>query len=158
MAYLIRAARLDDAEAIAAVRVQSWRDAYAHLLSAEFLAALDPTRGIGWLRSVIEGETSVVVAEVDGTVEGFAIAGPPTLDDPPRDLELGLIYQLPSLHGSGSGQALLDAVVADRPAYLWTAELNPRANAFYRRNGFEPDGTRKVEPEWENLAEIRMVR
>lgn len=158
MEFLIRAARVEDAEAIAEVRTQSWREAYAHLLSAEFLAALDPARGVGWLRSVIEGEASVVVAEVNGAVQGFAIAGPPTLDDPPRDLELGLIYQLPSLHGSGSGQALLDAVVADRPAYLWTAEDNPRANAFYRRNGFEPDGLRKLEPDWENLAEIRLVR
>ena len=62
------------------------------------------------------------------------------------------------MHGSGTGQALLDAAVGDRPAFLWTAEDNPRAQAFYRRNGFIADGARKIEPEWENLAEIRMVR
>ncbi|MCS6582511.1 GNAT family N-acetyltransferase [Curtobacterium citreum] len=37
-------------------------------------------------------------------------------------------------------QALLDTVLADRPASLWVAADNPRAHAFYRRNGFTPDG------------------
>ncbi len=59
---------------------------------------------------------------------------------------------------AGSGQALLDSAVADRSAFLWVAELNPRAIAFYRRNGFEADGAHTVSAEWENLAEIRMVR
>lgn len=40
----------------------------------------------------------------------------------------------------------------------WTAEDNPRARAFYARNGFTPDGARKVEPSWEDLAEVRLVR
>lgn len=72
--------------------------------------------------------------------------------------ELDMIYQLASMHGSGSGQALLDATIADAPAFLWTAELNPRAQAFYRRNGFEPDGAREVRADWESLVEIRLVR
>ncbi|PZE62480.1 GNAT family N-acetyltransferase [Curtobacterium sp. MCLR17_044] len=37
-------------------------------------------------------------------------------------------------------QALLDTVLADRPASLWVAADNLRAHAFYRRNGFTPDG------------------
>ena len=43
-------------------------------------------------------------------------------------------------------------------AFLWVAELNPRAIAFYRKNRFEPDGERTVSAERENLVEIRMVR
>ena len=156
--FLIRAARVDDAEAIAAVRTRSWRESYAHILSPEFLAALDPTAGVAGLRAAIGRGATMPVAEVDGEVRGFAIAGPAREDDAPRDLELNLIYQLASLHGSGSGQALLDSAIADRPAFLWVAELNPRAIAFYRRNGFEADGAAKVSAEWENLAEIRMVR
>jgi GNAT superfamily N-acetyltransferase len=68
------------------------------------------------------------------------------------------IYQYARAHGTGTGQALLEAAVGDRPAYLWTAEDNPRALAFYTRNGFIPDGTRKIIPDWENMAAIRMVR
>lgn len=158
MGLVIRAAHLDDAEAIAAVRAQSWRESYAGVLSAEFLAALNPSASVpAWQRAIERGAT-IAVAEVDGEVRGFATSGRPSEDEAPRDLELWLIYEVASMHGTGSGQALLDDVLGDQPAFLWVAELNPRAQAFYRRNGFEPDGGRKVTVEWENLAEIRMVR
>ena len=78
--------------------------------------------------------------------------------DGPRDLELWGIYLLAEYHGSGIGQALLDAAVGDRPASLWVAEDNPRARAFYSRNGFEPDGGRRVEEEWEHMVVVRLVR
>jgi len=64
-----------------------------------------------------------------------------------------------SAHGSGAGQALLHAAVGDSPAYLWAADDNPRAEAFYRRNGFDPDGG--VERQTFHGAEmvtVRMVR
>jgi hypothetical protein len=51
-----------------------------------------------------------------------------------------MIYVLRSADGSGAEQALLDAVLADRPASLWVAADNPRAHASYLRNGFRPDG------------------
>lgn len=154
----VRTAVPDDAERIADIRLTSWRETYAHLLSAEFLERMtsNPAR----IRASIEDGTPVVVAEIDGDVVGFACASTPFEDepDPPRDLQLWFIYQYARAHGSGTGQALLDAAVGDCPAFLWVAEGNPRAIAFYRRNGFTPDGTRKVAPDWENLAEIRMVR
>ncbi|MBN9239700.1 MAG: hypothetical protein BGO97_08375 [Micrococcales bacterium 70-64] len=157
MTILIRPAVRGDARAIGEVRVQGWRETYSHFLSAGLLDSLEPNEE-RW-RDVIElGLGTFVVAEVEGEVRGFAASGPPAEDDAPRDLELAMIYQLASMHGSGSGQALLDAVVGDSPAYLWTAELNPRAHAFYRRNGFIADGARKVAEQWEDLAEIRMVR
>ena len=118
------------------MRVQSWRESYAHFLSAEFLAAQDPADGVdGWRRTIESGQTTFFVSEVDGEVRGFALACPAREENPPREWVLG-----------------------DRPAYLWVAEENPRAIAFYRRNGFTPDGERKIEPEWDNLVEIRMVR
>lgn len=58
----------------------------------------------------------------------------------PRDLELNGIYSLARVHGSGVGQALLDEALDDSPAFLWTATINPRAQSFYRRNGFAADG------------------
>jgi len=156
MDFLLRPAVPEDARAIGEVRVQGWRETYANFLSAGLLASLDPA-GERWFDLIEMGWTFVVI-EVDGEVRGFATSGPPAEDDAPRDLELAMIYQLASLHGSGSGQALLEAAIGSEPAFLWTAELNPRAQAFYRRNGFVADGARKVATSWENLAEIRMVR
>lgn len=148
----------DDADAIVNIRNTGWREAYAHLLSAEFLAGL--STDAEWLRRAIANaeRTVTVVAELDGEMVGFAVATPSMEPDAPREWLMPMIYQYARAHGSGTGQALLDAALGDRPAYLWTAEDNPRAIAFYRRNGFLPDGTRKTEPDWENLAAIRMVR
>lgn len=153
----VRPALPDDAERIADIQVAGWRHAYAHLLSAEFLERLEP-RVEGYRAAIEAGRGRIVVAEVDGDVVGFAIAGPPRDDDPPRDWELSLLYQYPRVHGSGTGQALLDAAVGDRPACLWVAEDNPRAHAFYRRNGFRPDGARQLIEPWENLPAVRLVR
>lgn len=67
-----------------------------------------------------------------------------------------MLYVLASHHGSGVGAALLQQVLdASRPASLWVADPNPRAQAFYRKNGFERDGSVKVEG---GVREVRMVR
>ena len=158
MDFLVRPAVPGDALAIATVRVAGWRETYT-FLSAELLGSMDPAAREESLRDMIELELGTfVVVEVDGQIRGFATSGPPAADDAPRETELAMIYQLASMHGSGSGQALLDAAIGDAPAFLWTAELNPRAHAFYERNGFVADGAREVRADWENLAEIRMVR
>ena len=164
---VVRPARPDDGPAVAAVRVESWRDAYAHVLSPEFLAALDADADAErWSNTIVRiaddpSRGTFVVAELDGAVRGFAIAGPPRPlegETPPREWQLFLIYQDAEMHGTGSGQALIEASIGDRPTHLWTAEDNPRAIAFYRRNGFVPDGERTVDADAEDLAEIRMVR
>ena len=77
--------------------------------------------------------------------------------DRPRDLELEGLYVLDAYHGTGVGQALLDAAIGERPAYLWALAENPRAHAFYRRNGFVADGAEKVDELWE-ITEVRFVR
>lgn len=155
----VRPAVPDDADAIVDIRNTGWREAYAHLLSPEFLADLS-NDAESWRHGLARARLSVtVVADLDGELVGYALAGPPADDeDAPRDWCLRHMYQYSRAHGSGTGQALFDAAVGDRPAYLWVAENNPRAIAFYRRNGFTPDGTHKTEPAWENLASLRMVR
>jgi GNAT superfamily N-acetyltransferase len=153
----VRPAVSEDAHAIVDIRNAGWREAYAHLLSAEFLANLSADAE-GFRRGIERTDRTIVVAELDGEIVGYALAVPPDEDDAPRDWCLAHIYQYSRAHGSGTGQALLDAAVGDRPAYLWTAEDNPRAFAFYLRNGFTPDGARRIIPEWENMPAIRMVR
>jgi L-amino acid N-acyltransferase YncA len=157
----IRAATAEDADGIAAVHVHAWREAYAHLLSPEFLAAMSvERRATGWRRIIDDSAITVVVAVADhGAVVGWATSGPGRDDDAPAARELEGIYLLAADHGSGAGQGLLDAVIGAGPAYLWVAEDNPRAHAFYRRNGFIPDGAYKVDTfGTESIAEVRLVR
>lgn len=156
----VRAAVPEDAGAIATVHVRAWQEAYAHLLPAAFLEALDPRDRLErWRRIIDEPSVAVCVAEVDAAVVGWATAGPGREAEAVRPLELEGIYVLAGAHGSGAGQGLLDAVLGDRPAFLWVAEHNPRAEAFYRRNGFRRDGTVKHEPVAQHsITAVRMVR
>jgi GNAT superfamily N-acetyltransferase len=156
--FEVRSATVTDAAAIARVNVQSWREAYGHFLSPQFLAAMSVEQfATRWATLIGEG-TVMHVAEVDGDVRGYSLARASEEPEAPRSLLLSGLYQLASMHGSGSGRALLDAAIGDAPAYLWVAELNARARAFYERNGFVLDGERKTAERWEDLVELRMVR
>lgn len=78
-----------------------------------------------------------------GGIVAWASGGPGRDDDAPVDRELEGIYSPARVHGSGVGQLLLDAVIADSPAYLSALDGNARAEAFYRRNGFRRDGAER---------------
>ena len=77
-----------------------------------------------------------------------------------RRREVYTVHVDSALHGSGVAQGLLDTVL--RPgasAELWVWSGNARAQRFYRRNGFEPDGAAYVDERFPELESIvRLVR
>ncbi len=163
LTFRLREPCSDDVEALARVHVQAWRETYADQLPEEFFGeqALDFRRRI-WHRIIadVAPESSTVLAEREGQVVGFAHAGRPASPEqpPPADRELFMIYLLEAHHGCGAAQAMLDAVLGNAPAFLWVAAINPRAQAFYRRNGFEFDGVEKPDDRVRTFIERRMVR
>ncbi|SDI39259.1 L-amino acid N-acyltransferase YncA [Arthrobacter subterraneus] len=136
----------EDAYNIAQVHIQAWQETYAHLIPRETLARLDvETRAARWAEIIGRGTTGVWVAKTGtGTGVGWAAASRKIDREAPRPLELEGLYVLAAHHGTGVGQQLLDAALKDEPAFLWMASDNPRADAFYRRNGFLPDGASKM--------------
>ena len=75
------------------------------------------------------------------------------------ELQLRTLYALPRAYGTGLGQALLETAIGDRAAYLWLVGGNARAGAFYRRNGFVPDGIEVAGgPSWYGRPMIRHHR
>jgi GNAT superfamily N-acetyltransferase len=158
-AFRLREAGPADARAIAAVQVAGWRESYAKWLSPAFFAGVSvAARADRMAERIAEPGVRTVVAEVDGEVVGYSAAGLPREADGPLPTELYAVYQLAMMHGSGSGQALLDAAVGTAPAYLWVLERNLRAQSFYRRNGFDLDGTTRPLDSFEGLIESRMRR
>lgn len=156
----VRAAERDDARGIAIVHVQAWREAYAGQLPADALAALavEP-RVPRWAAIIEDNVTDVYVAEAGEDIVGWATSSDGRDHDRPVTRELEGIYLLQAVHGSGAGQRLLDAAIGDHPAYLWMLKENPRAEAFYRRNGFERDGaTRELRMAGAAVPTVRMVR
>lgn len=154
-----------DAPQLARVHVQGWRDAYADLLPARFYdeAAL-ARRTEMWeqmlsRRSAEELARAIRVARGgDGAVKGFVVLGAPEEPDPARDEAIRMLYVLPHLYGSGAGAALVSAVLGSRPAQLWVADPNPRAQRFYAKLGFTRDGRALSDPRLDGLREVRMVR
>lgn len=153
-------AAVDDAAGIAHVHIQSWRETYAGWLPAELLAGLaEEPRATRWAAIINEGASEVVVAEVDARIIGWASAGEGRDEDAPARRELEGIYVLGEAHGTGVGQQLLEAVLGEGSAYLWVLDGNPRAEAFYRKNGFIRDGAAREERlAGHPVPVVRMVR
>jgi GNAT superfamily N-acetyltransferase len=155
---VVREAELADIAGMAAVHVQSWKETYRGLAPDEMLDSpgMRERREHLWTRVLTDPQPhrKHALAEHDGQIVGIALAGPPEAQDAPREWQLYVLYLLAAHQGTGAGQQLLDAVIGSRPAYLWVADPNPRAQAFYHRNGFSPDGRTEAK----TVPGIRMVR
>ncbi|MGI8417193.1 MAG: GNAT family N-acetyltransferase, partial [Nakamurella sp.] len=92
-----------------------------------------------------------------GELPGFAFVGPARDDDAPTPRQLWAINVLATHQGTGVADLLLAETLGDRNGFLWVVEANARAQSFYRRHGFEPDGGRLRDEELA-VDEIRMVR
>ena len=164
---MIRDAVLDDADAIGAIHVQSWRETYPGIMPRPLLDELDPVaRAAGWrhrLTAHANGERHdaliVVVAreELDGEAVGFGSASA----DPDTGVgEIHTLYLLRRAQGKGIGAAMLRGLaarLAKRGAMaveLWMAAGNPTAG-FYEHLGGVVTGERVERVGDAELAEVR---
>jgi ribosomal protein S18 acetylase RimI-like enzyme len=56
------------------------------------------------------------------------------------------------------GQQLLASTLGADPSVLWVEKTNERTQNFYRRNGFELDGTEDADERIPAFVDVRMVR
>ncbi|MCZ9881733.1 GNAT family N-acetyltransferase [Arthrobacter sp. B2a2-09] len=160
MEYQLRIPTAADTETVVQLHVESWRETYGHLLPESFFNdELVEQRRRMWtdnLRS-IPPAWDMQVAEAEGEMVGFALAGPAS-GQSPSARELHLIYVLRAHQGTQLGQQLLDSTLGADPGILWVEKTNERAKAFYRRNGFELDGTEEADEQNPVFVDVRMVR
>ncbi|MBD7956202.1 GNAT family N-acetyltransferase [Microbacterium sp. Sa4CUA7] len=164
MTVRIREATADDAPAIAAIRITTWRAAYAGLIPQRALHRLDIHRDADnrrrrWDVAHADPRHVDLLAFVDDEPVGWAAVGTPLDaddgdgdgDGDSDDGQLYAIYVLPEHWDAGVGRALLTrAEQALREGgfargQLWVLAGNDRAAAFYERHGWLEDGTRKLE-------------
>jgi len=160
----IRPATESDLQDIISIHVESWKDAYADVLPAEFIAGqLHRELARHWRETEIQNQDIVLVAEQDSLVGFIAVwCRPiPFIDN---------LHVRPSLRSKKIGSALMKAVAQEltqkeyKKAYLWVFESNEKAIRFYERLG----GTQKEQGpknifgyevpsrkiEWDDLATI----
>ncbi len=163
----VRDALASDADDIARVHVDAWRETYSGVFAEHHFSedALIRRKQF-WSEhlALTPRPRRMVVARRGGVTVGFATSGEASGPDaehgfpPARPLQLFTIYLLASAHGSGLGQKMLDAVLGESPAQLWVLRGNERAISFYRRNGFIADGAEFADAADPNRVEVRMVR
>lgn len=180
--YEMRPATVDDAEAYVRCHVDCLAETYETVMPPAFAEQhrqaisdrIVETRGLlagrvtGRSAGVGGGRPQVWLArDRNGTTVGVARSGPGPQQwevdfgapQPPVHLELNLLYTRQRTHGTGVGQALFDVAVGEHDAYLWILHGNARAERFYRRNGFVPDGVEmSCGPTWFHRSIFRMVR
>ncbi len=144
MAITIREGTLQDAAAIAHVHVQSWKTTYPGIVPAAFLDALDEAEQTEkWQQWFLTAPMSVVVAEDEGGIFGFANGGAVRGQVGEYDAELYAIYLLESAQRRGAGRSLTQAMAEAlhrkgfKRMLVWVLEQNPSAG-FYQHLGAVP--------------------
>jgi GNAT superfamily N-acetyltransferase len=165
---VVRAARIDDARAIAEVSVASRRWSYRDLLAEADLDALsvektaaDFAQGLAELPP----GSAVSVGEQTGHVVGYMYVLPsPDPDAPAGTSELGSLYVTEDVAGTGVARALMEAAVKHARALghglltTWVRRENGRARRFYEKYGLKPDGAKRSGPHDVLPIEIHEIR
>jgi len=146
----IRPAVPADAEGIAALHVEVWRDTYRHLAPADAIRLLDQTRRLPQWQAILDplhSDTGALVAEVAGQPVGVIAHGPARHPALRAATEIKHLYVHRKAQGSGVGRALLMAAFGwlrdgNCPEVaLAVVHQNTKARAFYRRMGGRECGT-----------------
>lgn len=139
----IRMASIDDASAIGQLHAESWRSAYANVLSVDYLAGgIDAERIEYWQNRLAKPAVNlrVLVAEDQESMIGFACC---LLDsDTSWGSLLDNLHVSPRLKRTGIGQKIMwrmaelcQMQAIHKGLYLWVLEPNQDAQRFYRRLG-----------------------
>ena len=150
MNWVIRRAGAEDAEALALVGAATFLETFAPVhTGAEIVAHCREEHSVSAYLRLLGAESDVWIVETaaTGAPIGYAILTAPDLPGgEASDLELKRIYLLSSQHGGGAGAELMRLAVA-RARERGAARLllsvysgNPRAIAFYRKQGFDKIG------------------
>lgn len=138
---LITAAGPGDAADLADVHVRAWRETYAGLLPAAYLARMDPRlHARRWRRQLDAARAGevVLVAEGRAGLVGYCAGA---AEAAAGEAEVSTLYVLRSAQGLGLGRRLLGAGARTLRAQgahaltLWVLSGNRRARDFYEHLG-----------------------
>lgn len=139
----IRKARPTDAEAVARVYVESWRDTYPGVLPAKLLLSMTVEGQAARWRNAIAlaaRETVLVAEDSRGNVLGMTSMGRSRDSDFGFDAEVYTLYVHPFAMGRGIGRALLTGAFSalahkgHNSCLIWSHAKNP-ARYFYEAMG-----------------------
>ena len=147
----LRSAGTNDAEILSALGRTTFTETFGYRYSAEDLGTFlttehTPEKYAAW---AADDRYGLWIAERDGEVLGYALAGPcglPHADVTPECGELKRIYLVREAQGAGAGSLLLHASLGwltkpGRQLWIGVWSENYGAQRLYARHGFEQVGT-----------------
>jgi GNAT superfamily N-acetyltransferase len=186
---LIRSASAADAPAVGVVQRESWLAAYEAIIGRATIERVLPADGGERVRQTFETRPwqRMVVAVAEAAerpaesatsgIVGYASFGPEhdvlgaewpsprtAAGQQGEVAELYALYVHPTWWSTGTGQALMDQVLAEtagtgyQQITLWVLRDNDRARRFYERAGFAPDGASNILHRLGAVTEIRYRR
>jgi GNAT superfamily N-acetyltransferase len=164
MAITYRPAAANDVAGIVAAFLDCWRDSYAAVLPARLVARMTDERANDlWTRVLEEAAPGEVIVAESDEASGPVILGVTRYSVEAGEGMVHSLYVSPLAQGRGVGTRLLNAA-ADAlaeagvvTARLWVFRDNAPSLAFYRRNGWIPDGRTRVQDDL-GEPEIRLGR
>jgi GNAT superfamily N-acetyltransferase len=143
---IVRPAAPEDAPKLARIQTESWKAAFADILTVETLACCtDLPRCTEMLRGVLESRSGTFyLAERDGSACGSLFWRRDA--EPSGCAEIVALHSLRESWGSDVGRALMERALADiaaagnRRVFLWVFADNHRARRFYEKCGFSLSG------------------
>lgn len=157
----IRFATAEDAAAIAKVHVASWKSTYPGIVPQSYLDSLNVEEFTERWQSRLDipSEAVTYVAVSEGTVCGFASAGPARAEKPGFSGELYALYLAQEAQSKRIGSRLFWTLAKhlERAGhggmYVWVLEENP-AHGFYERMGGSLHSTTEIDIGGKLLREV----
>jgi GNAT superfamily N-acetyltransferase len=151
----IRPARPDEAETLLAVQRDACVVAFAHIFPPEQYPFPDESVLASWRDVLVEAETEVYIAEVDGVPVGSVSLG---------NGFLSTLYVVPSHQGTGVGSELHDLALerlraqGNEVAKLWTLEENWNGRRYYEKRGWALTEETRVVPFPPNPLDVQYAK
>ncbi|MCQ4924548.1 GNAT family N-acetyltransferase [Tissierella carlieri] len=164
MKYEIRRARIEDAESLANIIVESWRSAYIDIIPKdEIVRFLDKERRQKQFEKFIQDDEIILLGTCDDIPSGLVFANKDNDEGLERCGAIYSIYLLEEYWGKGLATKLMDEIInilkkeGCKRASLWVFESNIRARTFYEKHGFIFDGTKKYSHFSNKPIELRYI-